>query len=161
MLLFCLKSVSWTCNELTWDDVENWENCQLTLTNLSHLLWFCINQQRKTLENLSVSDISLPSASSTKSFDTSKKKWKLQVRFSPTKESRVHQRRFRRRVSKTVCRLRYSGQDYNKTTVTERLVCFVCVLFSMEKSMLRMDSCVRFCCHNILFLRTKCGEGSP
>ena len=129
MLLFCLKSESWTCNELTGDDVENWENCQLTLTNLSHLLWFCINQSRKTLEKLSVSDISLPSASSTKSFDTSKKKWKLQVRFSPTKESRVHQRRFRRRVSKTVCRLRYSGQDYNKNhrywTFSLLRLCFV------------------------------------
>ena len=36
MLLFCLKSVSWTGNELVGDDVENCENFQLTLTNLSH-----------------------------------------------------------------------------------------------------------------------------
>ena len=36
VLLFCLKSVSWTGNELVGDDVENCENFQLTLTNLSH-----------------------------------------------------------------------------------------------------------------------------
>ena len=38
VLLFCLKSVPWTGNELAGDDVENCENSQLTLTNLSHLL---------------------------------------------------------------------------------------------------------------------------
>ena len=48
-----------------------------------------------------------------------------------------------------------------KIPVTESVVGCVCVLFSMAKSMLRMGSCVRFCCHNVLFLRTKCGEGSP
>ena len=31
----------------------------------------------------------------------------------------------------------------------------------MAKPMLRIDSCVRFYCQNILFLRTICGEGSP
>ena len=35
--LFCLKSVPWIGNELAGDDVENCENSQLTLTNLSHL----------------------------------------------------------------------------------------------------------------------------
>ena len=40
VLLFCLKSVSCTGNELAGDDVENCENSQLTPTNLS----FCISQ---------------------------------------------------------------------------------------------------------------------
>ena len=31
-----------------------------------------------------------------------------------------------------------------KTPVIERLVCYVCVLFSMAMSMLRMGSCVSF-----------------
>ena len=34
MLLFCLKSVPWTGNELAGDVVENCENSQLTLINL-------------------------------------------------------------------------------------------------------------------------------
>ena len=38
VLLFCLKSVPWTGNEVAGDDVENCENSQLTLTYLSHLL---------------------------------------------------------------------------------------------------------------------------
>ena len=38
VLLFCLKSVPWTGNELAADDVENCENFQLMLANLSHLL---------------------------------------------------------------------------------------------------------------------------
>ena len=33
VLLFCLKSVPWTGNELAGDDEENCENSQLTLTN--------------------------------------------------------------------------------------------------------------------------------
>ena len=48
-----------------------------------------------------------------------------------------------------------------KIPVTEYLVCCICVLSSMAKSMLRMGSCVRFCYHNIIFLRTTWGEGSP
>ena len=31
MLLFCLKSVPWTGNELAGDDVENFENSPLTV----------------------------------------------------------------------------------------------------------------------------------
>ena len=41
VLLFCLKSVSWTGNKLAGDDVENCENSensQLTLANLSNVL---------------------------------------------------------------------------------------------------------------------------
>ena len=36
--LFFLKSVSWTDNELTGDDLGNCESSQLILTNLSHFL---------------------------------------------------------------------------------------------------------------------------
>ena len=35
MLLFCLKSVPWTGNELAGNDVENCENSLLILKNLS------------------------------------------------------------------------------------------------------------------------------
>ena len=39
VLLFSLKSVTWTGNELEADDVEtNYENTQSSPTNLSHLL---------------------------------------------------------------------------------------------------------------------------
>ena len=38
VLLFCFKNVPWTGNELAGDDVENYKNSQLTITNLSHLL---------------------------------------------------------------------------------------------------------------------------
>ena len=39
MVLFSLKSVTWTGNELEADDVEtNYENTQSSPTNLSHLL---------------------------------------------------------------------------------------------------------------------------
>ena len=43
-LLVCRLSVPWTGNELAGDDVENSENSQLTLSNLSHLLQFFISQ---------------------------------------------------------------------------------------------------------------------
>ena len=61
-----------------------------------------------------------------------KKKWKLRARFSPTKENREHQTK----ISSAVFRSRLE----QKTPVTEYLVCCVCVLFSMAKSMLRMGS---------------------
>ena len=38
VLLFCLKNDPWIGNELAGDGVENYENSQLTLINLSHLL---------------------------------------------------------------------------------------------------------------------------
>ena len=61
-------------------------------------------------------------------------------------------------ISPLRCSLR--SRLKQKVPVTECLACCVCVLFSMAKSILRMNTCVRFCCHNILFLRTMCGEGS-
>ena len=59
--------------------------------------------------------------------------------------------RFRRRPTNTVSRLLCLAQDLNKKLPLLN----VCVLFSMEKYMLRMGSCVRFCCNNILFLLAK------
>ena len=78
MLLFCLKSVSWTGNELAGDDVENCENLQQALT-------------RVVIHRTQVA----------------KKKWKLLARFSPTKESRVHQTK----TDKGGFRLQFSGQE--------------------------------------------------
>ena len=70
-----------------------------------------------------------------------KKKWKLRVRFSPTKEDRVHQTKISTKTGKggfspAVSRSRLQ----QKTSFTEYLVYCVCVLFSMAKSMLRMSS---------------------
>ena len=57
--------------------------------------------------------------------------------------------------------LRCLGQDWNKKfPITECLVCCGCVLFSIEESMLRMGSCARFCCLNILFVPTMCRNSS-
>ena len=42
----------------------------------------------------------------------------------------------------------------------EKLAAFL-FCFLKTKSMLRMGNCVRFCFHNILFLRTERGEGFP
>ena len=36
VLIFCIKIVPWTGNELAGDDVANCENSQLTVANLSH-----------------------------------------------------------------------------------------------------------------------------
>ena len=81
---------------------------------------------------MSDSDVFLTYASSTESLDTS-----CSSRFSPTKENCVLLDGFSRAV--------FRSRLEEKTPVTECLVCCVCVLFSMMKSMLRMGSCVRFC----------------
>ena len=147
MLLFCPSSVPWTGNELAADEVQNCENSQLTLTNLSQL---CVP----------------PSASSTQSCDTSYSSSREEMEVASTvqplwRRTACIKRRFRRWLTKTVSLLWCSGQDYQqKMPVTECLACCVCVLLSTAKSIIRMNSCVRFCCHNILFLRTMCGEGS-
>ena len=61
-----------------------------------------------------------------------------------------------------VSRLRCLGQDENKETPdTECLVVAFGALFSTAKSILKMGSCVRFGRLKILFLRSKCGGGSP
>ena len=46
------------------------------------------------------------------------------------------------------------GVQVKIRTKTEFLACCVCVLFSMARSIIRMGSCVRFCCHNSLFLNS-------
>ena len=86
------------------------------------------------------------------------KKWKLRVRFSPTKENCAHQTNISTKTDKRRF-LAYGVQD--KIPIPKYLVCCVCVLFSLAKSMLRMGICVCFCCHNILFHRTMRGKGSP
>ena len=91
------------------------------------------------------------------------KKWKLRVRSNPTQENRVRQTKISTKSDNDG--FSPSGgvqvKIRTKIPVVECLVCCVCVLFSMTKSMLRMSSCLRSCPHNILFLRTKCGEGFP
>ena len=63
----------------------------------------------------------------------------------------LHQMKTSTKTENTVLRLRCLGQDYNKKIpLTEYLVCCVCVLFSKAKTMLRIGTCVRFCCYNIL-----------
>ena len=160
MLLFCLKSVPWTGNELA---CENCENSQLTLTNLSHLLnyalkyssnnvrWRCMPTFKKTLPRVVIHCTQVV-----------EKKWKLRVRFSPTKENRTHQTRISTKIDKDdFSPAVFSSRLEQKIPVTECLVCFVCFFSSMAKSTLRMGSCVCFGCHNILFLRTMFDEGSP
>ena len=59
---------------------------------------------------------------------------------------------------------RASNEDLNeekKLLLLNVCECCVCVMISTAKSMLGIGSFVRFCCHNILFLRTECDEGSP
>ena len=69
------------------------------------------------------------------------------------------QRRFRRRLKKTVSCIRCSRLE-QKIPVTEFYrVCCACVLFSLGKSMQRMNSRVPFRSQNIFFLRTS--EGLP
>ena len=72
------------------------------------------------------------------------KKWKL--RFSPTKENRAHQMRISTKTDKDC----FSPAVFRSTLeqeipVIECLVWHVCVSFSMAKSVLRTDSCVRLC----------------
>ena len=60
--------------------------------------------------------------------------------------------------SPAVFRLRLEQKKLLLLNVCE---CYVCVMFSMAKSMFRIGSCTRVCCHKILFLRAKCDKGSP
>ena len=70
-----------------------------------------------------------------------KKKWKLRARFSPTKENREHQTKISTKTEKSgFSSAVFRSRLEQKTPVTEYLVCCVCVLFSMAKSMLRMGS---------------------
>ena len=86
--------------------------------------------------------------------EVAKKKWKLRARFSHLKENCEHQtkistKRDKDGFSPAVFRSRLE----QKTPVTECFVCCVCALFSMAKSMSRMGSSVRFCCHNMMIFR--------
>ena len=147
MLLFCLKSVPWTGNELAGDDEENCENSQLTLTNP---LISC-NFVSVSLEILLKScPITMSTLLSCKYGSALRRRTAWMIR------------RFRRRVTKTVSRWQCSGRDYDETPVTACLVCLrLFFVFYGEIYVENGFSSVRFWSHNISFLRTKSGEGSP
>ena len=68
-----------------------------------------------------------------------KKKWKMRVWFSPTKENRVHQTKVSTKTDKDgFSRAVFRSRLEQKAPITECLICCLCVLFSMAKSMLRM-----------------------
>ena len=72
-----------------------------------------------------------------------KKECKLRVRFSPKKENRVHQTKISTKTDKDgFLPAVFGSRLEQKIPVTE---CLVCSIF-----MLRMGSCVLFCCHKIL-----------
>ena len=85
--------------------------------------------------------------------EVAKKKWKLRARFSPLKENCKHQTKISTKRDKDgFSPAAFRSRLEQKTPVTECFVCCVCALFSMAKSMSRMGSSVRFCCHNIYSL---------
>ena len=110
-------------------------------------------------------DVKLPSESSTESRDTS---------YSSSRE----EMEVVSAVQPYKGEPRASNEDFDENWERRFLACGVSVkirtknsrhwmfsflrlcFFSMAKSVLRMGSCVRFCCHNILF-RTLGGEGYP
>ena len=68
-----------------------------------------------------------------------KKKWKLRAWFSPTKENRVHQTKVSTKTDKDgFSRAVFRSRLEQKASIAECLICCLCVLFSMAKSMLRM-----------------------
>ena len=87
------------------------------------------------------------------------KKRKLRVPFSPsTNRNRVHRTKISTKTDKDgFSHAVFRSRLEQKIPATEYLGCCFRVLFFLAKSMLRMGSCVRFCCHNILFHRTMCG----
>ena len=67
------------------------------------------------------------------------KKWKLRLWFNPTKENRVHQTKVSTKTDKDgFSRAVFRSRLEQKAPITECLICCLCVLFSMAKSMLRM-----------------------
>ena len=92
---------------------------------------------------MSDSVVYLASVSSTESCDTSysssNKEWKLRVRFSPTKENRVHQTKISTKTDKDgFSPSAFRSRLEHKTTVSEFLVCCFCVLFFMANYILRL-----------------------
>ena len=86
------------------------------------------------------SDVYLPSASSTESFVTSYSSSKEEMEVGrPTKENRVHQTKVSTKTVKDgFSRAVFRSRLEQKAPITECLICCLCVLFSMAKSMLRM-----------------------
>ena len=147
MLLFCLKSVPWTNNELAGDDEENCENSQLTLKNP---LISC-NFVSVSLETL------LKSCPITMSTLLS---WKYGSAIR--RRTAWMKRRFRRRVTDGFSLAVFRSRLWWKTPVTACLVCCVCFFFFYGEIYVEYGyGFVCFWSHNILFHRTKCCEGSP
>ena len=65
------------------------------------------------------------------------KKWKLRVQFSPTNENRVHQTKILTKTDKDgFSPAVFKSRLEQKLPVNECLVCCVCVLFYMAKSIM-------------------------
>ena len=95
------------------------------------------------------SDVYLPSASSADSFDipysSSKEEMEVWSTIQPYEgEPRESNEDFDQDWPSGFSRAVFRSRLEQKTPVIERLVCYVCVLFSMAMSMLRMGSCVSF-----------------
>ena len=94
MPLFCLKSVPWTGNELADDDIENCANSQLKL-QISYISCSFVSVRVEILLKLCLIAVynylqqALPRVVIYRT-PVVKRKWKLRVRFSATKENRVH-----------------------------------------------------------------------
>ena len=81
-----------------------------------------------------------------------KKKWTLRLRFSSTKENRVHQTQISMKTDKDdFSPVVFKSRLDQKNPVIQCLVCCFCVLFLMTKSMERMAIFVRSCCLKFYF----------
>lgn len=68
----------------------------------------------------------------------------LRVRFSATKEKGMHQTKISTKTEKDGFWPAVPKSILELYIITESLVCYVCALFSIAKSMPRMGSCIRF-----------------
>ena len=112
------------------------------------------------------SDVYLPSASSSESCDTSYLSSKEEIEVASTVqpyegEPRVSNEDFDEDWQKRflACSFQVKSRSKNSHYWIFILLRF-CFVFYGE-SYAENGWCVRFCYHNILFLRNKCGEGSP
>ena len=132
MLLCCLKSVLWTGNESAGDDVQHCENFQFTHKSLTSLVIF-VSVSVEILLKL------CPIARNTYLQQTLwrvvihrtqvvEEKWKFRVRFSLTKENRVHQTKISTKTYK---------DDFSPAVFRSRL--------GQKSSRYRMFSLLRLC----------------
>ena len=81
-----------------------------------------------------------------------KKEWTLRLRFSPTKENRVHQTKISTKTDKdSFSPAMFKSKLEQENLIIECLVCCFCVLFLTVKSMERMASIVRSCYPKLYF----------